>query len=352
MKTMKRMIFYLLILAFLISCGQGTDDKVAVERDLLYVRVRPVERQDIRRTISVSGHTKPYQLHNIVPRQGGIIKEIYFEVGDRVKKGQLLVDLDRDTLIIQRKKADAQVNMAQSNFDIAKSNYERMTRLHNEKALSDSQLENAENAYNNAQASLKMANAYMEEVNQAIRDSQLYAPADGFIASRPFQPGDYVSSMMGNVPVLVLHEIDRLKIQLNVSKNHIGFVKNGQRVILEKLNKEGTVFSVGVSADPSSGSFPVEAMVDNQDNMLKPGITVSVSIVIDERNDAIAVPKEALYEQEYIYVVKDNIVSKRKVKLDFEGDSYYTVSNGINVSETVAVDNLYALQDNMRVMVD
>ncbi len=349
---MRKAMLGLFLVFLLVSCGQDKGNNKAVERELLYVRVEKAVKQDIIRTISLPGLTKPFQSYNIVPKQGGIITKIHFEVGDRVKKNQLLVELDTENLAIQKKKAEAQINMAQSNFDIAKTNYDRMSRLHKEKAVSNAQFENAGNAYSTADANLRLAKAFLEEVNQAINDSLLYAPSDGFIANRLYEPGDYINPMMGNVPVMVIHQINRLKILVNVSKEYIGYIKDGQKALIEKSGKEGHVFSVGVSADPASGSFPVEIVLDNQDYQFRPGLTTSVAIVIAEKEDAVAIPKEALYEQEWVFIYKDGIVAKRKVIIDFEGDDYFAVNNGIKESEVIVVNNLYALKDNMKVRVD
>lgn len=349
---MKRVIVPFILLFLFISCADSGDGVAHVERDLLYIRVEEVKIQDVRQVISLSGHTKPYLAYNLVPRQGGIIKRILCDIGDKVKKGQLLAELDTDNLKIQKKKADAQLIMAQSNFDSAKANLERMTRLSEENAISQVQFDNAETMYNNAEANLQLAKAFVEEIDQAISDSMLYSPIDGYVAGKLFEVGDNINPMMGSIPIFVIHQLNKLKIQAYVAKDNLRSISRNQTAIVQNYGIEGYVSAVGVSADPASGSFPVEIVIENEDYNIKPGVFLSLDLIIEEKKNALAIPRSAIFEKDTVYVYKDGVVQKRKVNIDFEGNDYLSVKDGVRESEIVAVSNLYALRDNLKVRIE
>lgn len=349
---MRTAIIIIVLSVLFLNCSDDAGRIPEVERDILFVRVDKADHRNIIKSSTATGLAKPYRSYNIVPKQGGIINAIHCEIGDHVKKGQLLIEFDIENLLIQKRKAKAQKEIADTNYTSARSNYDRMTRLYQEKAISKAQYENAENAYNSAKANLSLAEAFIDEIQQAINDSRLFSPIDGYIANKFFEEGDNVTPVMGNVPVLVIHQLDRIKIQAFISGRLVKNINIGQRVYINEYDMKGTVSNIGISADPTSGNFPLEIVIENDDYFIRPGQFISARIILKEKQDILSIPKPALYQGDTVFVYDDGIVSKRAVKVDFIGDEYIEIIKGVKDSEIIIISSLYALRDNMKVRIE
>lgn len=354
-KVIPVVLTFLLLLPF---CGRAKkeSDEVKVGEVKFKVHAAPVKKVLVTKSLSYPGIVEAYRVENITPKITGKIKRIYVEEGDKVSKGQLLVELDTEQAEIQLKQALGALEAAKASFEDAKKNYERGKKLLAEEAISKQQFEKLELAYKAAKGQLEQAKAAVELARFLINSSRLYAPFSGVITSKLKNEGDFVNPAMGGFSsgsgIVVLMNFEKVKVYVDVPSSKIDLIKKGQSAVIKWKDYiiRGKVFSLSQAADPASKTFKVGVLADNENLVLKPGMDVEVKIIYFEK-EAIAVPRSALLEGGYVFVVDKGVVHRRKVDLGIEGDELVEVLHGLRPGELIVVSNLFGLYDGAKVEV-
>ncbi|HDT13550.1 MAG TPA: efflux RND transporter periplasmic adaptor subunit, partial [Candidatus Aminicenantes bacterium] len=201
------------------ACGKsaGTGGEEAEAFAAAPVKVYEVERARISEKLTYTGTLEAWNKINITPETGGKIAVIHVQEGDRVVQGQLLAELETDTIRLQLKQAEASVAVAEAGHADALRNKERMDRLLKENAVSEQQHEKIQLAYEAAAAQLEQARAALNLARHALDVSIMRAPFAGVIASKNAEVGDVINPMMGGYGagtggVLTLMDYSRIKI--------------------------------------------------------------------------------------------------------------------------------------------
>jgi len=325
------------------------------------VKVEPVVRQRIAEKLTYTGAIEAGQKITITPEVGGRVAKIYVEEGQRVAAGQLLAEMDTESLSLQVKQAEAALSVAEANFQNAARNKERMDRLVAEKAVSDTQYEQVKLAHDAAKAQLDQARAAVNLARHTVDVSIMKAPWAGLIASKNAQVGDVINPMMGSYGgtgggVLTLVDDSRIKIVVEVSQNDIGRLVRGQKAVVKTGNVAttdavGIVSVVNSTADPLSKKFRVEVAASNPDRALRPGTFGSVEFEVVSHENALAVPQNAVFEDKYVYVVEGGKAVKREVGLGLKNTTLIEVVSGLKEGETVIVEGAFGLTDGSPVEV-
>ena len=180
------------------------------------VRVIEVVRQKISEKLMYTGTLEAWQKINIMPDTGGRVAKIYVEEGQAVREGQLLAELDTESIRLQLRQAEAALAVADANFKNASKNKERMDRLFQEKAVSDQQYEQVKLGLDAAKAQLEQAQAAVNMARHTLDVTLMKAPFSGIVASKNAQVGDVINPMMGGYGpvsgVLTLVDYSRIKI--------------------------------------------------------------------------------------------------------------------------------------------
>ncbi len=350
MRTLK---YSALILSLLLAfCGgpSGGKGRVKEEKVKFKVKTQRVRYREVRKSLLYSGTVEAYRKQNIIPKINGKIKKIYVEEGQKVSKGQLLVELDTEQAEIQLRQAEAALEAAKANLQDAKRNFRRAVRLLKEQAISRQQYEKMELALKAAKAQKKQAEAAVEMAKFLIRSSKLRAPFSGIITNKLKEEGDFVNPGMGGfgggAGILVLMNFDRIKVYVDVASSKIDLVKIGIPAIIrwKDTELEGRVFSVSQAADPTSKTFRVGILADNKDLLLKPGTDVQVRIIFASKR-ALAVPLSSLVDGKSVFVVEKGIARKKEVKTGLVGDEFVEIVQGLKEGDKVVVENLFGLYD-------
>ncbi len=354
MRSKKILVAIFLIPVFLLSfCGESSGKKRADKESEVKFKVKTaiVREVLIERSLKYSGTVQAFKKENVTPKIAGKIKKIYVEEGDRVRKGQLLAELDTEQAKIQLKQARAALEAATASFLDAKKNYERAMRLLAEEAISRQQFEKLELAYKAARANLDQAKAAVELAKFMIRSSMLYASFSGIITSRLKEEGDFVNPGMGGFGgsgggILVLMNFRKILVDVDVPSGKINVVKMGLPAAVVQGDKklEGKVYSIAQAADPASKTFKVEVIADNKDLAIKPGTDADVEIIY-LRKKAVGIPLSALLDNKYVFVVKNGRVEKRPVVTGILGNKFVEVKEGLVSGERIVVGNLFGLYD-------
>lgn len=353
------LIFFISIIS-IISCkgSKSKNESTSIETPFP-VSVERVERRDIEKTLSFVGNLEATEKATIVPDISGKLWKIYVDVGEKVKKGQVLAELDHRHIDLQLEQANAGFEVAKANLDDAKTNYLRMEKLYKENAISSQQFEKVKLAYEAAQSQFQQAHAALNLAQYQRDVSIMKAPFDGVIVERLSEEGDVINPMMGGFGsgggVLVLMNFSKIKVDLDVSEKDILNIKKGNRAYLEISSISGKRFIgevtiVNLAADAMTKTFKVRAEFENPDLLLKPGTFGTVTVVTDAKKSTLAIKKEGMLENS-VFVVENGIARKRNVKAGIENITHVEIIEGLREGELYVVEGVPGLKDGAKVKI-
>jgi len=361
-------------------------------------------RQDINSTISTNGKVEPVQNFEVHASFPSTVRNVFVGEGQKVHKGQLLVQLDDADARAQLARAQAQLKQAESGSgdvqiqdassqaDLTKVTLERdeaqralqaLQRLKERGAASQAEVDAAQDRLNkanadisvlqhrtgqqtlqtrdaSAKASIENAHAAVAAARQLISDSNITAPFDGTIYLLPAKRGNYVNA--GDL-ILDLADLSRMQVRAFVDEPEIGHLKVGQPVkinwdALPGRSWQGQVLTVpsSVVARGNRNVGELFASVVNDDRALIPNTNVGVTIVTYSHDKALVLPREAVHEEDgksYIYVIKNMHLQRRLVQLGVSNLTHVEILSGLTDGEGVAVNSLSPtpLRDGIRIKI-
>ena len=331
----------MLIAAFaLMGCASNsTENKqttAPVEEPAVIVKTATAELQSVTVTETYTSEIKPYKENDITPAVAGLhISKIKVDVGDHVRKGQVLVVMDQTTLKQQ------ELNLATT-----EDSYNRMKPVHEAGGVSDQQMIQLEN----------QLNLQREVVENLRKNSTILSPITGIVTARNFESGDLFAQM----PILHIMQINKLKVMANVSEQYYTSVKVGQPVSIEVDIFPGEVFEGKVSRinpalDAATRTFGVEITIPNGKERLRPGMYARATFSMGEREN-VMIPDQALQKQtgsseRYVYVVKDGVAEYRLVKDGRRVGDKIEILEGLTAGEQVATTSFTRLISGKKVEV-
>ncbi|MCX6318110.1 MAG: efflux RND transporter periplasmic adaptor subunit [Bacteroidetes bacterium] len=272
----------------------------------------------IARSVTATGTIEPLDTVSVGAQVSGVVRKVFVDYNSVVKKGQLLAQVDPSILTAQDDESKAGLNTAKSNMDLQKSNFERQSKLYNIGAISQADYQTALNQYNDAKAAFENASAQVRVANKLLSYTNIYSPVDGVVLNRNISEGQTIASSF-NAPVLFVIAKDLTKMQVNaaVDEADIGGVKTGQHVSFTVDAFPNDVFNGSVEEirlEPSVSAnvvtYTTKINVDNSLLKLKPGMTASINIYIEEDSNALLIPVRALSVKPDSVLLKKYIIRK------------------------------------------
>jgi RND family efflux transporter MFP subunit len=326
------------------------------------VKVFKAARERITEKITYTGTLEALDKINITPETGGKIARIHVEAGDRVARGQLLAELETESIRLQVRQAEAGVAVAEAAHADALKNKERMDRLLKESAVSAQQSEKIQLAFDAAAAQLEQARAGLNLARHALDQSLMKAPFAGIIASKNAEVGDVINPMMGGAygggagGVLTLMDYATIKLAVAVSSEDIGNIRKGQEAVLRigsipGREFRGVVHVVNLAADPQNKKFEVEVHVPNPDAALRPGTFGDLVFEVQSHENALVVPQAAVLENSYVFVVEGGKAVRKNVTLGIENTTMIEILSGLTDGESVIAEGNYGLEEGVPVQV-
>lgn len=323
----------ILIGVLLNACNSNKNADNQEEDEKVKIKVEQVFQKEIDMLYDYTAIVQAEAVNNIAPTIPGRIDKIYVEVGSRVSKGQLLVQMDANSL-----------TQAKSKLDNLETTFKRINELYKVGGVSKSDWEAQQTALDVART------AY-----QNLKDNtQLISPISGVVSLRNYDSGDLYA---GN-PILQVQQIRPVKLRINVSEMQYTKIKEGMeaKVKIEVYDNEeftGKVSLVYPTIDPRSHTFPVEITIPNTDEKIRPGMYAKVSINMG-KNNHVLVPDVSIVKQQgsgdrYVYVYKDGKVSYNKVVIGRQIGDMYEIISGVEDGDFVATTTLSKLNNGMEV---
>ncbi len=324
------------------------------------VRAAKVVRQRVTEKISYTTTLEAWRKITITPEVGGKIARINVQEGDRVAAGQLLAEMDTESIRLQLKQAEAGQAVAQAAEADARRNKERLERLFAQNAVSAQQREQVQLAYEGAAAQLEQARAAVNLARYTLDQSLMKAPFAGIIASKNAEVGDVINPMMGSygaaAGVLTLVDYGRIKLVVDVAQGDIGRIRKGQPAHLKVGYAPGREFPgevtvINLAADAATRKFGIEVRVDNPDLVLRPGTFGNLVLEVESHENALAVPQKAVLDNSYVFVVEGGKAVRKAVTLGLQNTTSIEVLSGLAEGDLVIIEGNYGLEDGVAVEV-
>lgn len=279
-----------------IAFGRGGKE-AAVEYE-----TQTVARDAISLSITATGTINPLNKVDVGTQVSGIISKIYVDFNSEVEQGQLIAQLDPAPLQAEKAVAEESLCAAELDYKLQKKTYERQKRLFDRELISETEYDNAENAYLKAESNLRQSRLTLQRAEINLGYTQIYSPISGVVLSRAVDEGQTVASGY-STPTLFTIAADLREMQLvaNIDEADIGAVAEGQRVSFTvdayiDTQFEGTVKQVRLQSASTSNVVTYQVVIDapNPDLKLKPGMTANATIYTLEKEGVFAVPARAL----------------------------------------------------------
>ena len=266
----------------------------------LVIRTHAVTEYTVENTVTATGTIEPVETVEVGTQVSGKVEKIYVDFNDVVKKGDLLAELDKQTLNQSLSRAKASLTSAESQLNYAKLNYDRVKQLYEANAATLASYQEAQNSYTQAQMSKRNAQASYDQARVDLAYAEIYSPIDGIVLDRAVEVGQTVAASFSTPTLFTLaNDLTKMQVEADVDEADIGQVKVGQRVSFTvdaymDDNFDGTVSQIRMKPTTTSNVVTYTVIIEapNPDQKLFPGMTASVTIVTEEQT-GLAVPAEA-----------------------------------------------------------
>ncbi len=313
-----------------------TTFKTNEAQEAVNVKVKTVHARSVEQLVEFTANVESDVINQIAPQSPVRIRKINVEVGDRVRKGQVLVLLDDNSL-----------TQTESRLNNQRVEFKRIEELYKVGGTSKS-------TYDAQKTSLDVLEAQYKNL---VENTQLVSPIDGVVSERNYDAGDLYSGKA----VLVVEKINPVKILLDVNEQYFKDVHVGmpiENITLDAYPGEtfkGKVSIVYPTLNTSTRTFQVEVRIDNANQRVRPGMFARVTLNFGTA-DCVMVPDQAIVKQtgsgeRFVYVVKDGIAYHKTVSLGRRIDAEYVVTDGVEDGQQVVVFGQTLLSDGRNVNV-
>lgn len=334
-----RILITAMAVVLMTACGNKKEDtKVAnAQAAVPVVSVVTATAEDVDVSNTFTSNIEPYATNNIVSQSAGRIVSINAEVGNKVRKGQLLAKMD-------------DVNLAKTRMQYVNDSTElgRLTELYKIGAVSQAD-------YDLAKLSLEITK---KTYNNLLENTYLRSPINGVVTARNYDQGDMYSMTQ---PIFVVQQITPVKMLINISESYFTQVHQGMEFDIEVESYPGEVFKGKVNliyptVSATTHTFPVEVVAQNTDQRLRPGMFARVTATFGV-NHHVVVPDQAVVKQQgsgehFIYVLNDDsTVTYTKVELGRRLGNRYEIVSGINEGDKIVTEGQARLKNGVTVNV-
>ncbi|ABS52509.1 efflux RND transporter periplasmic adaptor subunit [Campylobacter hominis] len=335
---------------------------------------------DIKSVVIANGEVYAQDLVDVGAQVSGQIKKLYVKVGDNVKKGDMIAQIDSEKQENEISKEKAQLVIYEANLKAAeikaqnaKIQFLREQKLYKKDATSKEKLENAKNEAALSAANVKQIQAQIEQTKLALDTAEtnlgytkISAPLDGTIVSVPVEEGRTVNANQTTPTIVKIADLSKMEIRLQISEGDISLVKVGQNVeytILSALDdiKKAEISSIdpalttlsdgsydktnlnGSSSSNEAVYFYAKVLVDDNDGFLKIGMTTQNTIIVNEAKNVNFITSSAIQKdtnnERFVWILKDKTPTKAKIKIGISDNLNTQILSGINKNDEIIISN-------------
>ncbi|MFT2009936.1 efflux RND transporter periplasmic adaptor subunit [Pontibacter sp. 13R65] len=347
---MKKVIYILVALVALGAIGykllnnkeqMAANAAVAkIKSDAIPVTITEVASDKLDKSFTAQGNFAPIQSLTLMSETQGQVKSVLKRKGDKVKAGELLVQVESNTMA-------ADLATAQTNAEKAKRDLERYENLAAGDAITKRQLEDA-------RLNVKTTEAQLVAARQRLTKTRITAPISGEINEIYVEVGSYLNP---GTKLYDIVNVDKLKLKVKASESEVLLINKGDKVTVKAdagsgEGYEGVVTAIAAQADPTL-KFDVEVEVKNAgNNNLRAGMYGTAFFEVADQRDAMLLPREAIVgsiQNPNVYVVKDGVANARKVRVGMVTQNQVEILDGVQPGEQIVRSGQINLREGMKV---
>ena len=354
-QTLHRLVLLLCLSVALAACK----DKVEIVDEVRAIKTMTVSEQETGQTLKLSGIAAAVDSSDLSFQVGGQVSSVTVDIGDRVKKGQVLAVLDPEPYQLDVDAISAELVKARDKVNESKSQYDRQRRIYEQGAGVKSHLDIAEYNYKAANSAVDYQVARLDQAKRNLRKTKLLSPYDGTIAWRSVQPNEEVKA---GQKVFEINASGEMEVQLAVPETVIDRLHIDDAVIitfptLAGESTKGRISFIG-SAAVQANAFPVKVALVDPSEKVKPGMSAEANFTLTVDNlkagymlplQAILPAPEANQGTVFVYDAQTSMVKKTPIRFQGAEGKRVIVTDGLSAGDIIAVAGVSFLADGMKV---
>jgi len=344
MKEYIHIIAFFTASLFIVSCN-SENKKVAVDNSpAITVKVNKVAVNNNNPFLSVSGKIQATKSADVSTRMMGFIDKVHVNVGDNVKKGQLLVSINNADLQAKKAQVNAGITQAETAFINAEKNYNRFKNLMANNSISQKEMDDMTANYQMAKAGLESAKQMKNEINAQFSYSNITAPFSGIITNKNIETGDMANPGM---PLISLETPSNFEVIAMIPETEISEIEKGTEVnvLVKAIDKtiKGKVSEVSTSAKNTGGQYLVKIDLEKTEVAILSGMFSTVQFPVERKtaSSMVLIPAEAIIKNGQLAgvftVSQSNTALLRWLRLGRIYGNQVEVLSGLNANESYIV---------------
>jgi len=354
-QTLKRMVWLLCISVALTACKKEPE----IVEVLRAIKTITVKEQETEKILKFSGQVAAVDSSGLSFEVSGQVESVEVDIGDRVKKGQVLAVLDPEPYELDVDAAEADLTKAKENVTKTKAEYKRQKRIFEEGAGAERYVEVAEYNYKAARSAVKFQTAKLDLAKRNLRKTKLPSPYDGVIAWRSVQPNEEV---LTGQKILEINATGEMEVELAIPETTVDRIHIDDPAIITFPTLPGESSKARISyiggAAVKANAFPVKVALIDPNEKVKPGMTAEAALTVKEENrePGYLVPMQAVLPSPepdrgyaFVYDTQTSTVKKTPVRSRGTANKKAIVDEGLTAGDIIAVAGVSFLADGMEV---
>lgn len=343
MKNISKITFLMASILF-VSCGSDDKKSVADNTAPIAVKVSAVQADDTNPFLTASGKIQATNSAELSTRMMGHVNKIHVNVGDKVRKGQLLISINNTDLQAKRAQVNAGITEAKAAYNNAQKDYDRFKNLFAENSASQKELDDMTAHFEMAKARLEGANQMKNEVNAQFAYANISAPFSGIVTNKFIETGDMANPGM---PLVAVEAPGNFEVTAMVPENEISQIKSGTEVdvLVKSMDTtiKGKVTEVSTSAKNTGGQYLVKVVLAKTDANILSGMFTTVHFPVEKQAETtlVLLPADAIVTRGQlsgIYTVsQSNTALLRWLRLGRTFGDNVEVLSGLSADESYIV---------------
>jgi len=365
-KTLLPVLIFFLIAYY--GCSSKKEQKT---EDIIPVKIIKLKKEKVNKAINVSGIFTTNNETYLSFKTGGIIKSIFVNEGDKVKKGEIIARLEDDDVKAQLDQAKANLKVAEAGLQDVQRNYNRQKELFKTQSASQADLDAAESNYQKVLANIAVAKAGVEEAQVAMENTIIRAPFDGTVLTKNADVGEIVAPFAASASskgaVVTIADMSSLQVEADVSESNIEQITPNQNceIVLDAypdVHYAGYVAKIVPTADRTKATVMVKVGFKKYDSRVLPEMSAKVLFFLNsgkktniEEKPVLSLPSSAIVTRDnksIVYLVKDDKAEETIITTGRQFGGYTEVTSGLENGEKV-IDNVSdKIKDGVKVKVE
>jgi HlyD family secretion protein len=359
----KKIVWALILIPVAYAIYWGTNQYATGSNSLPPLHTVQADHGDVSQRVVAHGSLQPVQKVTVGSQVSGILNEIYVDFNSRVQKGQVIAQIDPSTFAAAASSAQAELEAAEAALNLAKVQHERVQELRANQFVSASEVDEVTATMQQAEAQLAVRRHALERARRELERCTITSPTDGIVISRNVDVGQTVAASLSAPDLFeIATDLSRMYIHANVSEADIGTIREDQNVIFRvdaHRNRDfnGAVIQVRNAPIIMDNVVHYETIiaVNNEEGLLKPGMTAEVSIITAEVKDALRVRNTALRarlpdsirpeesagpngdDSGRVFLLRNGEITSKQVQTGLSDGLYTEIINGISTGDTLVV---------------